>query len=118
MITTSQCFETLLGKFPDFEFYWEDRLLLMDDIGPHNVMTEFSHYIMYDKLSSMSLEDRKDLFSFMEECMVHGEEDLQGAVATCFLENLLNVGSAGEIDFALFVDLLGPEVSCLLQGLG
>ena len=81
MITTSKCLETLLSKFPDFEPYWEDRVSWGNVIGPYSMMTEFGHYIMYDKLSSMSLEDRKDLFSFMEECMVHGEEDL-GSVCT------------------------------------
>lgn len=49
------------------------------------------------------------VFDVAERLMVEGDNEVKDAVATCFLENLLNVASAGRIDASKFVDLLGPE---------
>jgi hypothetical protein len=45
----------------------------------------------------------------IEHLMLQGDDAVKDAVATCFLENLINRTSAGDIPAANFVHLLGPE---------
>lgn len=48
--------------------------------------------------------------------MLEGDTQVQNAFATCFLENLINVSSGGEISSLDFVRLLGTESKNYCKG--
>ena len=72
-------------------------------------MSEFSRYVtdlLIQKKQDDSLID--EIFTYMEFLLINGDDDVQNAAATCFLENILN-RTPEQIDPKRYVDYLGPE---------
>lgn len=57
----------------------------------------------------LAVEDQEVVFEVAEEMMTHGDEQLQTAVATGFLEAVVHAAERGECDFRAIRDLLGPR---------
>ncbi len=49
------------------------------------------------------------IFNTAEELLVIGDSDVKNAIATCFLESLVNISSAGAISSLSFVNFLGKN---------
>jgi hypothetical protein len=64
--------------------------------------------LVIDRLASTLQHDLEPLFQAIERLMLEGNEDVKDAVATCFLENVLNATSK-DVPAERFVPLLGPE---------
>ena len=74
-----------------------------------SIMVEFSHYIK-DILAKNDAANRdaiKLAFELAEKFMIEGDDSVKNAVATCFLENLINAVAWGDISAMSFVNLLG-----------
>lgn len=111
MIKEKDCMNIVLKEFSEFKPYWEEYLLDWEDEERPGLcldMTIFSRFFRNEFLS-MSKEYKKKLFNFIELCVTQGDESVQTAATTCFLENLQNSMDEEEIIKASFVKLLGPE---------
>ena len=71
------------------------------------LMGDFAHTIV-DQVDSKTPAQMQRLFQYLEALMQEGEEDMQTAIATGFLESLLSASSSGRLDFARIVSFLGP----------
>lgn len=86
-------------KFPDFH----------GDSSLFRGMNEFSDYAIEQLVQRPSNPANiEEIFQYIEFLMVNGDEDTQTAVATCFLENILNV-TPSQIDPKCFLLYLGPQ---------
>jgi hypothetical protein len=114
MISENKCFEIILETFPKFKQLWEKeresgwkgpiRGLCLD-------LAEFSHYIE-DMIAKNNNNDKSTIelaFQIAEMLMNEGDDKVQEAVATCFLENLINAVSWDSISASSFVHYLGKE---------
>ena len=94
---------------PGFKEHWNS-----DDAGfnfgkdsdVYGVFCEFSHLVT-EQLEAGTLENRIQLFIFIESVIVEGG-DPANAACTCFLENILNI-TPDSIDPDSFVLYLGPK---------
>lgn len=83
------------------------------------VMTGLSWYYVNElvKSSSVTTAGELKIFEYIEEQRQkyhdvkedNDESDFDNAICTCFLENLLNHASAGDVDYDRFIPLLGPK---------
>ncbi|MCE5315831.1 MAG: hypothetical protein LLG04_00525 [Parachlamydia sp.] len=71
-------------------------------------MMEFSNYVIALLQENQNPIYIKDIFEFMEHLLAEGDEDVKDAVATCFLENILN-RTPQDIHPHTFVSFLGKE---------
>lgn len=110
MVSKVDCMKLILEQIPAFRESWQAHLNYWDgeQAGLCNDVTEFSHYVV-ELIATEQVDDLKKIFNLIEQLQVDGDIEVQTAIATCFLENLLNVASAGRIDTKKFVDFLGPE---------
>ena len=114
MVSKIEILKKLFNLFPPFEKFFEDEIdkLWGEDLGIHMNMSSFSNYIIDLIANDSQKNHQKEIeltFIFMEQLMNEGSEEVQEAVATCFLENLLNAVSWETIPASSFVPLLGPE---------
>ena len=102
--------ELILNKVPEFEPAWQAHLEFWDgdEAGLSNDIAEFSAYLI-ENLASISSDRRKELFLFIESCLIEGDKLVKDAISTCLLENLLNAVSGERVSPDLFVDFLGTE---------
>jgi hypothetical protein len=70
----------------------------MSELGDH----------LGDLLNAGETENCAGIFVFLEQLMTEGDEEVQTAVATCLLENLINSAAADRIAADAVVPLLGP----------
>ena len=63
---------------------------------------------MVDAGATLSLDQVTALFDTVEDLLVHGNDDVQTAVATGFLEQLMEEVAAGRVDMATVAEFLGP----------
>ena len=105
-----QLMQELLALFPDFSQTWaSESYSWTDEKGRFTscgVFAPFSHYVADDLRGSRRL-DLEKVFKFAEQLMSDQDEEVSTAVATCFLENLMN-RTPNELDPHAFVPLLGP----------
>jgi hypothetical protein len=57
-------------------------------------------------VDGLSPEQRRQLFSLVEELLEHGDDEVSTAIATCFLEGLQN--ASDRFDFRQVAPFLGP----------
>ncbi len=110
-------------KFPEFAPIWNSYKLEYEisseeifgitpfwgDTSFAGGMSKFSDYVinlLIQKNPNPSLIE--EIFTYIEFLLVNGDEDVQTVVATCFLENILNV-TPEQIDPKRFVAYLGIE---------
>lgn len=105
------CMDFILQLEPDFRDQLEaHRAEMLPNVNAHSVMTEFSRFVQ-DKLIAGSYLKAPKVFEAMEYLLQEGnsEAEVQNAVCTCFLENLINSFSSKPEFFPSFVHFLGPE---------
>jgi hypothetical protein len=110
MILTSEMMPLILHWVPTFRPSWQAHLAYWGGkpAGLCNDMQAFSTYIIQELQQSPTLE-MPLVFDLMEHLLIHGEKSVQDVVATCFLENLLNSASSGELDVMAFAPYVGEE---------
>jgi hypothetical protein len=110
MISRADAMDLILKQIPAFRECWERHLRYWDgeEAGLCNDMAAFSHYVV-DLISGDRLDGLDVIFNLVEQLLLEGDQELQDATATCFLENLLNASSSGKVDANKFADLLGTE---------
>lgn len=110
MVSRTECMREITSGFPDFNREWQEYTAnwVGEAPGLCLYMSEFSGYVCQIVLSEKNGE-LKPIFALIEHFMVEGDGDVQDAVATCFLENLLNQSSAGNVNAEVFAPLLGNK---------
>jgi hypothetical protein len=110
MVTRDQCIQTILERFPGFADRWRTHREWWgdDEAGLCNDVAAFGDYIA-DQIKAGFVDHLPAMMAFLEELLVEGDEEVQTAVTTCCLENLLNYCSAGRIQAESFTHLLGPK---------
>lgn len=120
-ISKTNCMDLISEKFPDFAPIWysynlEYQILneeifgitpFWGDTSFAGGISKFSDYVidlLIHKKQNLSLIE--EIFNYIEFLLVNGDEDVQNTVATCFLENILNI-TPEQIDPKLFVGYLG-----------
>ena len=91
MNSISEYISKLSYFVPEFSEHWysDDSLFNEDSESTiHGVFAEFSH-IVIEQLQRDSLENKSELFSFIESIVVKNNND-SNAACTCFLENIVN----------------------------
>lgn len=102
--------EFMLKTFPEFEKSWEKHLEFWGD-NPRTIgidITAFSDYVA-EKLERKEQYDYKKVFDFIEMLINVGDDSVQTAATTMFLENLLNNSSHGRFSSQNFLSYLGPK---------
>ncbi len=106
MIKSKEWSVIIIREFPSFRPFWEEQQLDSGDIGLCFDLMEFSNFA-YDNLLDPS-SVRIKLYGLIEEFIISGEPALSTAIATCFLESLINTASNDK----------GRDVQNLFLGLG
>lgn len=110
MVTGQECMDLVLREVPEFEPRWKSHLEYWggEEAGLCNDMGALSSYV-----EGLAVENRQEslrpIFNLAERLMGEGDEEVKDAVATCFLENLINRTSSGGVPAEAFVHLLGPK---------
>lgn len=110
MISQQECMKFVLKQQPAFQSRWQSFL---DDWGAEepglcNNIAEFSEYVI-NLANEKSTQNFTEIFNLVEQLLVDGDKTVKDAIATCFLENLLNAASNGIIDPQSFVPFLSQE---------
>ncbi|MFI4937899.1 MAG: hypothetical protein ACHQJ6_05245 [Candidatus Berkiellales bacterium] len=113
MVLANEATKILMEKFPTFKDYseletWRD-CFEGREITFHAIMAAFSSYVIDIINDNPDREKLASIFDLAEYLMCNGEHSVQEAVATCFLENLINVSSHGDFDITIVVPYLGKE---------
>ncbi len=110
MIHAKESMGLVVEAAPDFiPILVAHRSKWTEEENSHSMeVSEFSRHVV-----RLITEDRKKnlapIFSVIEQLMTEGDDEVKDAVATCFLENLINRASSGEFDRSELVPLLGPN---------
>jgi hypothetical protein len=118
MINANECMQLILAEFPEFGPAYKEHLdswSLEGEPGLLLDVAEFSHYIA-DVLKDLSDEDRRRIFGLAERLMLEGDEEVQNAAATCFLENLAHRVEGGILPTSSFGPYLGKESREYIRG--
>lgn len=108
-ITRDVLIQLLKENFPNFIPYWENYVNECDgiDLGISHDMTPFSDFAV-NEIKSENLNEIEKIFIFVEFLMCNANNSVKDAIATCFLEDLLNKDPE-EIQFIKFRQYLGKE---------
>jgi hypothetical protein len=95
-------------KFPEFPTYWENYIRRFgSDNGIHIQTIPFSDYTI-DIIKSNNEVEIKKIFDFVEFLLCHGNDSVQTAMTTSYLEYLMSK-DPDEIKFSKFVKFLGEN---------
>lgn len=97
MISPTECVRRIAERFPEFSSA-ESGLVLR--------FIEFAGFAV-ERIGSGA--DARAIFETIESLMTDGDEEVSTAAATGFLESILHAASAGRVDPARFVGLLGER---------
>ena len=107
-ITEKGCIQLMKENFPEFPTYWEDYIRRFgSDLGIHIQMLPFCEYTI-DKIKSNNEAEIKKIFDFVEFLLCHGDDSVQNAMTTSYLEYLMSK-DPDEIKFSKFVKFLGKN---------
>ena len=106
-IEQDECMKLILSKVPEFEAAWRDHLNYWEgeEAGLSNDVAEFSRFVVRN-IATMEEAKKQEVFSLIEFLLTEGDEVVKTAVATCFLENLMNAMSANRLSHEDFVPFL------------
>jgi hypothetical protein len=101
----------LVERFPGFRSRWDAHLDFWEgtEAGLCNDIAEFALYIQETMEHDPDSETLPAAFSRAEELLETGTDEVKDAVATCFLENLVNKITPETAYTETFVSLLGPK---------
>ncbi len=107
-ITGKNCIKLIKDNFPNFISYWN---IYINDFGSDNGLTvqmiPFCDYTI-DIIKSKNEKEIKKIFEFVEFLLCNGNESVQSAITTSFLEYLMSK-DPDEIQFASFAKYLGKN---------
>jgi hypothetical protein len=107
-ITGERCIELLKENFPKFSPYWENYIREWGpDEGLIIQLFPFGDYAI-DMIKSNNEVEIKKIFEFVEFLLSNGDDDVQTAITTGFLEHLMHK-DPHEIKFKTFCQYLGKE---------
>ena len=108
MIKEEELIIFLIKEFPKFKPYWESFLdnWSMDE-GITVKIIPFSEYVV-DVIKTCDDFLIKQIFTLVEYLTIHGDDYVQAAMTTSFLEHLLNKDPK-EIQFKTFAHHMGKE---------
>ena len=109
----NNCLDLITEKFPAFQSILKSYKSEYDEeslgITLFGGMAKFSDYVSNLMIQNEhNSSEINEIFSYMEFLLVNGDENVQNAVATCFLENILNK-TPEQINPKRFVKYLGPK---------
>src|SRR6185369_9711627 len=105
-IIAKNCINLLKKRFPKFLPYWESYINYWgEDQGITIQMIPFSEYAV-DTIKANNDIEIKEIFDFVEFLLYNGDDSVQNAIATSFLEYLLSK-DPNEIKFSTFSKYLG-----------
>lgn len=120
IITQQNCIDILLEHFPNSKPFFSRSLQenipeeFDENYEPlqkkslHGEMSEFSDYVSELLQKNTDPQYIKNIFNFMEYLLSEGDDMVQNAVATCFLENILNI-TPRDIKPQTYVPFLGKQ---------
>ncbi len=107
-ITEKRCIGLMKENFPKFHSYWETYIRNHgSDLGITIQMLPFCKYTI-DAIKSNDEVEIEKIFSFVEFLLCNGDDDVQTAITTSYLEGLMNK-DPDEIQFVSFVKYLGKN---------
>lgn len=111
MISNKDCMKLILNRFPNFKQIWNEHIEWWggDVPGLCNDMSAFTDYVVELLKVNNEKDELHNIFIFIEELVVQGDETVSTAATTCFLENLINSVSWKTVSADSFIYLLGPE---------
>jgi len=104
--------EELESMTPGFMKVWNDWLKEDEEFGDdeqpneHTVFLEYNDFIVQE-LDELSSENKIKLFNYIEDALNSHDDNLSGAVATCFLESLVQKSTQYKPES--YFPFLGPE---------
>jgi len=109
MINEAKCIEIILTSYPEFQNgLWKEYLEDWGDDTPGfwNNISTFSHFAIELLKKDSSLVP--GIFQLAEELLESGNDNVQNAICTCFLENIINA-TPEEVAPKKFVPFLGKK---------
>jgi hypothetical protein len=108
MITEAESLRLILEVAPGFEPHWRDhRASWADETLPYGLdVAAFARYVI-DRIQCGGLGKVAEIFALAERLLLEGEETVRDAIATEFLENLMN-RVPDDLSPTSFVPHLGP----------
>lgn len=121
MVFPNKAAQIIIERIPELvkTNHWENFYVFMDykdnqeSLKICGVMNALTCYVE-DMLntSHITMEKQKEvekIFLLIEFFLNEGDQHVQNALATCFLENLINDASSGRIKPESFISLLGEQ---------
>lgn len=110
MIDETMCAEMMVEIAPNFRQRWEAYLKVWgnDCAGLCLRCSEFAALVI-ETFDQITDQERKLIFATMEKCLSDGSQDVQDAVATCFLEDIVTAVCEGEAPWQQLIPLLGTK---------
>ncbi len=109
-ISEKNCIKYLINKFPEFEPFWKEHVNYWGkDQGLIINMIPLGNYTI-TVLKSNNLPKLQEIFDTTEFLLSFGDESVQNAITTGFLEYLLNM-SDKEPELKNFKKFLGTKSS-------
>ena len=107
-ITAEHCIELMKENFPKFRPYWGSYLMdFGSDLGLTIQMLPFCEYTIDTVKSNDEIEVKK-IFDFVEFLLCNGDDSVQTAMTTSYLEYLMSK-DPDEIKFSKFAKFLGEK---------
>lgn len=107
-ISGEMCIELIKQKFPKFSSYWDPFINdFGSDTGLHIQMYPFEEFTI-DTIKSNNEKEIEKIFCLVEYLITSGDDDVQTALTTSFLEYLMSK-DPDEIQFKTFAKYLGEN---------
>ncbi len=106
----NEIIDQILNLFPDFRSDWERYISELKNESPGLCLDliEFSTWLIKN-FGSLHSKSVSELFDLIESWVSQGDQEVQDATATCFLEALQNGVDNKEISGRVLFSFLGPE---------
>lgn len=107
-ITDERCLELMKKTFPNFSAYWDSYIENYgSDLGLTTQMSPFEDYAV-DAIQAKDEIKIKKIFDFVEFLLINGDESVQSAITTGFLEYLMNI-TPEQIKPSAFIQYMGKN---------
>lgn len=102
----------MLDRFPEFLPYWKKHLEYWE-YRDTSLGIKFGSFLEYtaDKIKADDIFALVDIFDFIEECIIYGDDMVKYASCIALLEDLTNRSGhrPEEVPYSAYMKLLGPE---------
>lgn len=119
MVLPNEATKILINEFPNIKKTedWKSYYLVVNpDEDPSNihalmtVLTDYAINVLNEtKKTGDSKKEEKKLFGLIENFIKEGDFNVRDAASTCFLENLINRASWGDLSPNQFIPYLGSK---------